>query len=387
MHFSAKKLFLVGFIVLLLVGIPASVYLVQQNQETRSRAEKSTNLSFLPNSSVSGPITKNVGDVIPLDIQVDPGTNLVTFIRLEIQYDPDKLATASGAFTVNSSVFPTVSAGPVYTPGKIVVTLSSGFDATKAVQTKVRAATLKLKALAPTDPNTPTLVTYSVNTVVTSLGANDQSSENVLAGTSPANIAILGAATTTPTQSPTDVPTTAPTTGANTPTPAPTTAANTPTPAPTTAANTPAPTGTSGTNPVCSSLNVDKSSGQAPLAVNFTAVGTSTNPNTISKVTFNFGDGQVSDVTTGGGIGTASVNVPLAHTFATAGTFQATALVTDSANGVSTANNCTQTITVSGAAGTATPKIAATGSTAATVGFAAAAAFLMIGGAMLFFLL
>lgn len=388
MHFSAKKLFLIGFIVLLLVGIPASVYLVQQNQETRSRAEKSTNLSFFPNSSVSGPITKNVGDDIPLDVMVDPGTNLVTFVRLEIQYDPDKLATATGAFAVNSAVFPTVSAGPVYSPGKIIVTLSSGFDATKAVQTKVRAATIKFKALAPTDPNTPTLVTYSVNTLVTSLGANDQSSENVLSGTTPASIAILGAATS-PTPGPSDTPTTVPT---NAPTGAPTAVpTDIPTAAPTSATTTPttAPTGTSGTNPVCSSLTVDKSSGQAPLAINFTAVGTSTSPNTVSKATFNFGDGQVSDVTTGGGIGTASVNAPLAHTYATAGTFQATVVLTDSANGVSNANNCTKTITVSGAAGaaTATPTLAATGSTAATIGFAAAAAFFMIGGAMLFFLL
>ena len=80
MRFSGKKLFLIGFVVLLLVGIPATVYLVQQQQEIRSRAEKATNLSFQPESSVGTPIVKAIGQDIPLDIMVDPGTNLVSFV-------------------------------------------------------------------------------------------------------------------------------------------------------------------------------------------------------------------------------------------------------------------------------------------------------------------
>lgn len=378
MHFSAKKFFLVGFVVLLLVGIPVSVYLVQQQQEIRSRAEKSTNLSFVPESSDNTPITKSIGQTIPLDIMIDPGTNLVSFVKFEIQYDPDKLDVASAdAFKANSAIFPTILGGPIYTPGKIVVSMSVGTDPTKAIQTKVRAGTLTLKGIANTQPDTPTLVTFSsVNTLITSLGAGDQASENVFAGSTPATI-VIAAAIPSPTE-PTDEP--EPTDTPETSTPTPTTQSTvTATPGPTTAGN---------TAPVCTALTADTTSGTAPLSVNFTANGTDAD-DTISKATFNFGDGQVSDVTTGGGIGTDSVNVQLAHSYTTAGTFQATAILTDSNSGVSETTNCSQTITVSGAgaANTATPTIAAAGSAEVMMGFGAIATFLMIGGALLFFLL
>lgn len=394
MRFSAKKFFLIGFVLLLLVGIPVSIYLVQQQQETRSRAEKSTNLSFQPESSVGSPITKSIGQTIPLDIMVDPGTNLVSFVKLEIQYDPDKLATAAGAFQVNSAVFPTILGGPVYQPGKIIVSMSVGTDPTKAIQTKVRAATLTLKAVQNTVADTPTLVTFSVNTLVTSLGPNDQASENVLSGSTPATIVVASGGSPQPTEPPvptdviptTVVPTTAVPTTAVPTTAVPTTAL--PTDVPTVVPTEPVPTTVGNTAPVCTALTADTTSGTAPLAVNFTANGTDAD-DTVIKATFNFGDGQVSDVTSGGSLGTNSVNVQLAHTYSTAGTFQATAILTDSNNGVSETTNCAQTITVSGAGAvnTATPTIAASGSTEVLMGFGAIAAFLMVAGAMIFFLL
>src|SRR3954471_10323760 len=133
MRFSGKKIFLGGFIAVLLVGIPLTVYLLQQQQEVRSHAEKSTNVSFSPDSSQTTPLQKNVGDVIPLDITINPGKNLVSFVKLEIQYDPEKLATDSAnAFQANNVVFPSILEGPVYSAGKISVTLSVGPDPTKA---------------------------------------------------------------------------------------------------------------------------------------------------------------------------------------------------------------------------------------------------------------
>jgi hypothetical protein len=385
MRFSAKKIFLIGFVLLLLVGIPVSVYLVQQQQELRTRAEKATNLSFQPESSVGSPITKSIGQTIPLDIMVDPGTNLVSFVKLEIQYDPDKLATAPGAFQVNSAIFPTILGGPVYSPGKILVSMSVGTDPTKAIQTKVRAATLNLKAVNNTVADTPTLVTFSVNTLVTSLGPNDQASENVLAGTTPATIVVSSGVGPSPTDVvPTDVVPTdvVPTTVVPT-TVVPTTVVPTE-PVPTE----PVPTVEGNIAPVCTALTADTTSGTAPLSVNFTANGTDAD-DSIAKATFNFGDGQVSDVTSGGSLGTNSVNVQLAHTYSTAGTFQATAILTDSNNGVSETTNCSQTITVSGAgaANTATPTIAAAGSAEVLMGFGAVAAFLMVAGAFIFFML
>ncbi|HSA83609.1 MAG TPA: PKD domain-containing protein [Patescibacteria group bacterium] len=375
MRFSGKKLFLIGFIVLLLVGIPVTVYLVQQQQETRTRAEAATSLSFQPDSSGGDPIVAEVGEDIPLDIMIDPGTNLVSFVRLEIQYDPDKVTAADGSFQPNTAVFPTVLSGPVYSAGKVLVSMSVGTDPTKAVQTKIRAGTLTLKSLATTGETTPTIITYSVNTVVTSVGSNDQASENVLAGTIPATIMIVGELTASPTE---PVPSTEPT---DAPEP-------TDTPEPTiTGSTTPTPTGTasSGLAPVCTALTADTLAGTAPLTVNFTANGTDED-GTITKATFNFGDGQVSDVTTGGGIGTNAVNVPLEHTYTTAGTFQATALLTDDTEGISDTANCTQTVTVNGGStvATATPTIEPPGSTEVMIGVGAAAVLMLIGGLVFF---
>ena len=384
MHFSAKKLFLVGFFVILLVAIPVSVYFIQQQTVGNGHAEKSTNLSFTPDSTASSPITKNIGDTVSLDVMVDPGTNLVSFVKLEIDYDPDKLATTGAGFQVNSSVFPTVLAGPIYSPGKILVSLSAGIDLTKAIQTKAKAGTLTMKALSGTGDSTPTLITYSTNSQAVSVGSNDQSSENVLAGSSPATIIINGApGSASPTQpQPTSV----------TSAPVPTDVIATDVPQPTTppeatTAPSPAPTA-SATAPTCTSLTADATSGTAPFAVNFTANGTSAS-STISKATFNFGDGQVSDVTTGGGIGTATVTTQISHSYTTAGTFQATAILTDATDGVSNSTNCAQTITVNGSAAvnTPTPTLAATGSTAATVGFGVVTLLMIIGGGLLFFIL
>ena len=371
MRFSAKKLFLIGFVVLLLVGIPVTVYLVQQQQELRSRAEKSTNLSFQPDSSRGEPIIAELGQEIPLDIMIDPGQNLASFFKVEIQYDPDKLATTASSFQVNSAVFPAVLAGPEYSPGKITVSMSIGTNPSNAVQTKVRAATINLQAVGETGEQTPTLVTYGINTVVTSVGSEDQASENVLSNSTPATIRI-GGTESAPTSTP------RPTTG-----PQPTSG-----PAPTSG---PTPTtviGDNNSSPLCSALIADTTSGTAPFTVNFTASG-SDSDGTISKVTFNFGDGEVNDVTSGGGIGTAEINVLLSHTYTTSGSFQATALLTDDVNGVSDTVNCSQNISVAGEAtvATATPTIAPSGTTEVLIGLGAIATVLMVVGSLVFFAL
>lgn len=416
MNLNGKKLFLIGFVVVLLVGIPLTVYLLQKQQETRSRAEKSTNISFTPDSSESAPIQKNIGDAVPLDVMVDPGKNLVSYVKLEIQYDPDKLATASSnAFQANTAVFPQVMEGPIYSPGKISVTLAIGPDPTKAIQIKSKAATVTFKALANTG-GTPTRVTYGSNTQSLSIGSGDQASEDVLSSATPATIVIGGSSSLSgtpgesiPTGTPMPTAEISPTTDVPTAAPSPTTA-----PVPTAATSpTTAPTGGPGGTaqaPVCNSLVVDRSTtGNAPLSITFTANG-SAPAGTIGKVTFNFGDGGTSDVTAGGGIGTNSVNVQLAHTYNNPGTYTASAVMTDSNNLVTQANNnCKQTITVQAAStstgggtgggtnpaepttavtsGTPTPTIAATGSTEVAMGLGIGMILLIVGGGLLFFVL
>lgn len=401
MRFSGKKIFLGGFLAVLLVGIPVTVYLLQQQQETRSRAEKSTNVSFSPDSTQTTPLQRKIGDVVPLDVTINPGQNLVSFVKLEIQYDPEKLQVdETNGFQANNVVFPSVLEGPVYTPGKISVTLSVGPDPTKAIQTIVKAGTLTVKALANTEAGVPTVITYGTSTQVLSLGSNDQASENVLSSPIPAYITIGDGAVPTegiPTAVPSDGPTA---TLAPTNAPLPTDAAATPTLA---VSVTPAPTGTGkdgGPNeaPVCNTLVLDRdATGNAPLSVTFGANGTDSD-GTISKVTFNFGDGQVSDVTQAGGIGTATVNAQVSHTYNNPGTFQASAILTDSGNSVSASDACTQTITVTASSSGETggtggpdvvvqPTIAPTGSADVAIGVGIVSLLLVLGGGLLFFVL
>jgi hypothetical protein len=364
MHFSAKKFFLIGFFVVLLLGIPLSVYFLQQQQTIQQEAAKSTNFSFNPTSSPGSPITKKIGDDVVLEAMVDPGTNAVTSVTIEIEYDPDKLEAGPDAFEVNDAIFPTILAGPTYEPGKITATLSVGTNTTNIIQTKVKAATITFKALANTDTDTPTQVTFNIaNSNATSQGTGDQFSENVLLpGAQPAVIVIKDEDEEPPPSEPeptievTEEPVIDETTDV----------------------------GTNNTAPFCVALTADQTSGTMPFAVNFTANGTDED-GTISKATFNFGDGQVSDVTSGGGIGSNSANIQLAHTYSTAGTFQATAIIVDNDGGISDATNCSQTISVLGDA--AAPTVAASGSTEVLFGIGALSILFIIGGGLLFLIL
>ena len=386
--FSAKRLLLFGFIVILLIGIPLSLYLVQQQQEVRTRAEKSTTLSITPATS-----TKAVGDTVPLDIMIDPGKNLASFVKLEITYDPTKLSIdQQSGFTPNNATFPITVEGPVFSSGKILVSLSIGANTTAAITTVSKVATLTFKTLETTSGST-TSVGLGPQTQVLSAGSNDQASEDILSTTNPAAITISGETVTTITPSPSTSDGPTPTTPA-TVTVTPTTATP-PTATPTQASSSSAGTNTVNQPPVCTALNLDRAvSGAAPYSVTFTAVGNDAD-GTIGQVSFNFGDGPVTNVTTGGGIGTKTVNTQIAHTYNSAGTYTAYAILTDSSSAVSDFNTCKTTITVNAADGgnsgnvatntTPVPSLADTGPNSLLVSSGALVGMLSLIGMITFF--
>lgn len=315
---------LLGFITILLIGIPIAVYFAQTPQDLRSRAEKSTVLSFSPTSTTSSPIAKKVGDSFDLDVMVDPGKNVVSFIKLVITYDPTMLATSSAGacgsnFCPNQTVFGAPLAGPEYaqgTAGKntISATFSVGGDPTKQIQSPTRIVTLSFKALSATS-ETPTQVGFdSENIQILSTASSDATTENVFSSGNPAFIVISSSNTST-----------------------------TPTLGPTSSAS-------SNKSPTCTSLAVDRATtGTAPYSITFTVNGTDSD-GTIQQVTFNYGDGPVENVLSGGGIGTKTVSLPKAHTYANLGTYTATAILTDNNGATSVAvAGCSQTITVTAA--------------------------------------
>lgn len=316
---SGKKLLLLGFIVVLLVIIPLTVYLVQQQQKTRIGAAPSTSLTFVP---LSRSVT--VGQPVNFEIWVNPGSNQISFVKLVIDYDQAKLQAGASALTPNTSAFEPALQGPTYTPGNISVTLSVGANPNRIIQTRTRVASLVLEALSAT-AGTPTRITFDTapdKTQVLSIASADQFNENVLllSSLTPAEVTIaqaVGGVSATPTPSP-------------------------------------SPDGTSPANkpPVCTSLSLDRaSSGKAPYSIAFTATGNDTD-GTISKVTFDFGDGPVVDETQGGGIGTNKASVQKSHTYNNPSTYTATATFTDNDGALSSiSTKCTETIKITSSTG------------------------------------
>ncbi len=217
-----KHLVVISLLIIFAIGVPFTLFIFNQQQELRSRAEKSTTVYFSPSSSVDNPIQTQVGNTLPLDIMINPGTNLVSLMKLEILYDPAKLEiTNATAFQANMITISKIVEGPLITPGKMAVTLSIGTDLNKVINKITRVATLKLKALNSTaETKSTTSVTYGINTQILAIGANASASENVLSSTQPAIISIYSITkpTATPTPKPTATPTPKPTA---TPTPTP----------------------------------------------------------------------------------------------------------------------------------------------------------------------
>lgn len=240
---TPKKLILFGLLVILLIAIPLTVYLVQKQQELKSKAAPSTTLTFQPSSA-----TAAVGQDVTFDIMINPNSNFVSFVHLVISYDSTKLEKSGDGLSINTSVFPGFDPSKPPTPtfdpagGKITVDLAVGANPSAFIQkNNTKVGTLTLKAIASTQ-GTTTPITFGSETQVLT-GQGDQFNTNVLSSTTPASVTIAEGAviTPTPTQTLTPVPTQSP---QETPTPTSTsTSTLTPTPTPT-AEPTPTPTPT-----------------------------------------------------------------------------------------------------------------------------------------------
>ncbi|MEK7185798.1 MAG: PKD domain-containing protein [Patescibacteria group bacterium] len=336
MSLSPRNLILLGLGAILLIAIPLTVFVVQQQQQTESNANPATRLSFNPPKQEVA-----LGSTVSLDVVIDPGqganANLVGEMQLTITYNATKLELTDTKFSPDQNKFP-ISTEPEYSSAvdglaTISAQLSAGAcgNVNCEINGETTIATIKFRTLELT-AGTPAKVYFDPKlTIVRSADENSEYRENVLSFTGEAFITVVGGAAATPVPTATIAPTAVPTT----------------TPAPPTQA----PTGTANQIPACSGITLDKATaGTAPYTITFTAAG-SDSDGTISNVTFSFGDGTVQDITEGGGIGTNAVSTQLAHTYATAGTFNATVTMTDEAGGVSDSATCTQTITVSDVSG------------------------------------
>ncbi len=187
---------IIATLLVLLAAIPTTMFLMQEPQETRSRASASTTLEYSPNATPASPLEKNVGDQVAFDVIVNPGSNLPSLVKLEMQYDPEIFIPATNAFIVNNAAFPTTIEGPVTTNGKVLISVSIGPDSTKVIQKPTKVGTLYLVTKAVTN-GTPSEVSFGSRTQVLSLAQSDESNENVLSTTTPSYISVAAGASPT----------------------------------------------------------------------------------------------------------------------------------------------------------------------------------------------
>jgi hypothetical protein len=207
MTLITRKNVLYALVAIIALSVPLTIGILQRQQETRSRANASTTLSFTP-ISTAAPLQKSKGDIISLDLMVTPGTNLITFVKFQLTYDPSKLEPVSpDAFTLNKDAFLSKD-GPIISSGSLLASASVGSDPTKAIKIPTKVGTIQFRAIGGTG-SIPTTVTFASSTQALSAATQDQAAENVVSTTSPANIIIADNATTpsgtvTPSAAPTN---------------------------------------------------------------------------------------------------------------------------------------------------------------------------------------
>lgn len=185
-----KQVFFIGGLLLLaLVAIPVTLYFLQKPQQTKSSAEKTVELSYNSSTTASNSaIQIPAGSTFSLDVYVDPGTNSVSLVKLDMTYDPSKFELAGG-FIPNQNVFPQVIEGPINSSGSITATLSIGSNLSNAIKTKTKVGTLELKALDNDSPSTAT-IGFASDSQALSVSSNSSYDENVIANTLPVTIQI-----------------------------------------------------------------------------------------------------------------------------------------------------------------------------------------------------
>lgn len=200
--FSRNKLLavVIVYLIVVLVALPLTLINLRQQQTSQSSAAASTTLSFSPAT-----IQKDSGDTFPLDIMIDPGQNAVSFITLDIGFDPSKVTLAdTNPFQVNTLLLSVVE-GPVIEPGRLRVKVAIGSDATKAITTLTKVGSLSFVAVAPTGGNA-SLVEHGPASYVLSIATDDNATDNVLATKNSASITIGGIGPTTdPNATPTGI--------------------------------------------------------------------------------------------------------------------------------------------------------------------------------------
>lgn len=160
-----KKLLIIGAIVLLVVALPLTVYLVQQQQTLQQGAAGEKNLSLRPATQDA-----KVGDTVKLTAVLHPQGIAVRYVNLVINYDSGKLEAKQGSFNKNDK-FPFEVKSRKFEDGKITLELQTN-DPKKFVSKQINIGTLSFRALSTTEGDNAKVTFGNVKTVVK--GANNK---------------------------------------------------------------------------------------------------------------------------------------------------------------------------------------------------------------------
>lgn len=181
MTLRMKKVLLFVSLGLIILAIPTTVFFVGQNQEIRKRAAPASTLSLSPSA-----LTKKAGDTFTIEAKIDTGTNQVGVVQLRIVYDP---AILQGVDITNGPLAPSISvSGKIDATGKASITVGAKNNATPIMGSGT-VAILTMKAIAASSSPVSVRFTPPPDTYANALGEQN----NVLIGTTPANITILNA--------------------------------------------------------------------------------------------------------------------------------------------------------------------------------------------------
>lgn len=299
---------MLGFLFVTLLAIPLTIYLVQQQQETRSQATPNTNITFNPSS----PEPVQVGDDLSFDIMLSPGSNAVTSVKLVIKYDSTKLSTSVEDFAVDPASNLTILDNPVILPdSSFAVTLSIGNVGVNKIVTDTKIGTIQFHVEdGPAEASQitlgPTSEAYSAS------GSDTNTEESVLQ-----NIGAVLATVNIEDEEGTDI-----------------------------------SSGGDNTAPVCTSLTPNGAiTGQAPYELSFTANG-SDSDGTLRNFKFTFEPNEIVNIASDSSKATSVTTVTTEpHTYETEGSYVAKVEITDDKGSTNTSVNCTKTITVSAASG------------------------------------
>ncbi len=173
-----KRIVIIVVSLILLLAIPASVFLTMRTQELRKRAAPATTLTLTPTT-----ITKGVDEEFTLEARMNTGDNQIVAVELNLTFDPTKL---QAEWIHNGTMFPNILSSGTVGNGTVSIALGAT-NTTTPISGTGTVATIKFKTLAATA--SPIAVRFAADTFV---GALNEGSTNALTSSVPATITITG---------------------------------------------------------------------------------------------------------------------------------------------------------------------------------------------------